>query len=62
MADAGIEAALKRYFGHSQFRRGQRELVEGLLAGRDVFGVMPTGGGKSACYQLRPSCCRGRRW
>ena len=52
MADAGIEAALKRYFGHSQFRRGQRELAEGLLAGRDVFGVMPTGGGKSACYQL----------
>ena len=52
MADAGIEAALKRYFGHSRFRRGQRELAEGLLAGRDVFGVMPTGGGKSACYQL----------
>ena len=34
MADAGIEAALKRYFGHSRFRRGQRELAEGLLARR----------------------------
>ena len=44
--------ALKTYFGHSAFRPGQQELVEGLLAGRDAFGVMPTGAGKSVCYQL----------
>ena len=44
--------ALKQYFGHDSFRPGQQPLVDGLLAGRDVFGVMPTGGGKSVCYQL----------
>ena len=44
--------ALKQYFGHDGFRPGQQALVDGLLAGRDVFGVMPTGGGKSVCYQL----------
>ena len=43
---------LERIFGYSAFRPGQEELVDGLLAGRDVFGIMPTGGGKSICYQL----------
>ena len=45
-------AAFKQYFGHSGFRPGQEELVDALLAGRDVLGVMPTGAGKSMCYQL----------
>ena len=44
--------ALKQYFGHSEFRFGQEDLVDALLAGRDVLGVMPTGAGKSVCYQL----------
>lgn len=44
--------ALKQYFGHTEFRPGQEELVSALLAGRDVLGVMPTGAGKSICYQL----------
>ncbi|MCI8406527.1 MAG: DNA helicase RecQ [Oscillospiraceae bacterium] len=44
--------ALKEYFGHSQFRPGQEEIVEALLSGRDALGVMPTGAGKSVCYQL----------
>ncbi len=45
-------SALKQYFGHSAFRFGQEELVDALLDGRDVLGIMPTGGGKSICYQL----------
>ena len=46
------QTALKDVFGHDGFRPGQQPLIDGLLAGRDVFGVMPTGGGKSVCYQL----------
>ena len=43
---------LKQYFGHTEFRRGQSELIENILSGRDVLGVMPTGAGKSVCYQV----------
>ena len=43
---------LQHYFGYGQFRPGQEALVDGILSGRDVFGIMPTGGGKSICYQL----------
>ncbi|MBE6935890.1 MAG: DNA helicase RecQ [Ruminococcaceae bacterium] len=43
---------LKTYFGHSAFRPGQEALVDALLSGRDVLGVMPTGAGKSVCYQV----------
>ena len=46
------ETALKRWFGYDSFRPGQAELTDALLAGRDVLGVMPTGGGKSVCYQV----------
>jgi ATP-dependent DNA helicase RecQ len=44
--------ALKRFFGHSAFREGQEMIIDALLGGRDALGVMPTGGGKSICYQL----------
>ena len=43
---------LKTYFGHHDFRPGQEALIDALLSGRDVLGVMPTGAGKSICYQL----------
>lgn len=43
---------LERYFGYSAFRPGQEDLIRGILSGRDVFGIMPTGGGKSICYQI----------
>ena len=42
----------KQYFGHGEFRPGQEPLVDALLSGRDALGVMPTGAGKSVCYQL----------
>ena len=44
--------ALRRYFGYIEFRGAQEPLIDAQLAGRDAFGVMPTGGGKSLCYQL----------
>ncbi|MCD8341109.1 MAG: DNA helicase RecQ [Clostridiales bacterium] len=44
--------ALQTYFGHDTFREGQEPLVDALLSGRDALGIMPTGAGKSVCYQL----------
>ena len=43
---------LRHYFGHDGFRPGQETMVDALLAGRDCLGVMPTGAGKSLCYQV----------
>ena len=43
---------LRRHFGYPGFRPGQEELVRAVLAGRDALGVLPTGGGKSVCYQV----------
>lgn len=43
---------LKKYFGYTGFRKGQEFLVDSILAGRDVLGIMPTGAGKSLCYQV----------
>lgn len=46
------QEVLKQYFGHTQFRYGQSELIDAILSGRDSFGIMPTGAGKSICYQV----------
>lgn len=43
---------LKKYYGYHSFRTGQEVLIEGILCGRDAFGIMPTGAGKSVCYQV----------
>ena len=43
---------LYRIFGYETFRPGQEKLIDAVLAGQDVFGIMPTGGGKSICYQI----------
>ncbi|MEM8505984.1 MAG: DNA helicase RecQ [Cyanobacteria bacterium P01_D01_bin.1] len=47
-----LESALKHFFGHEQFRFEQRSIIEQVLKNKDVLVIMPTGGGKSLCYQL----------
>lgn len=49
---ASLEVALKHFFGYDQFRLGQREVIEAALQHQDLMVVMPTGGGKSLCFQL----------
>src|SRR5688572_32407548 len=51
MTESAVEV-LRRVFGHAEFRGPQREVVEALLRGDDALVLMPTGAGKSVCYQL----------
>ena len=54
-----LKEALKKYFGYDEFRPLQREIVDDARAGRDVFALLPTGGGKSLCFQLPALLCDG---
>lgn len=54
---ADVQSALSTYFGFDALRTGQDAVVQAILAGQDAMGIMPTGGGKSLCYQL-PALCR----
>jgi ATP-dependent DNA helicase RecQ len=58
VAYSDLDLLLKRTFGYASFRPLQREICEASLAGRDVFALLPTGGGKSLCFQI-PALARG---
>jgi len=58
---ASPEAILKQYWGYSHFRPLQKEIIEAVLSGKDTLGLLPTGGGKSICFQvpamMQPGIC-----
>jgi ATP-dependent DNA helicase RecQ len=47
-----VRHLLKKHFGYTTFKKGQENIIASILAGKDTFGIMPTGGGKSVCYQI----------
>ena len=58
IGSAEPKAVLKQYFGYDDFRPGQSEIIEAIVSGRDVLAILPTGGGKSLCFQV-PALCLG---
>ncbi len=52
VAEKPLKTYLQKYFGFDKFKGKQEEIITNLLAGNDTFVIMPTGGGKSMCYQL----------
>ncbi|WP_431799072.1 DEAD/DEAH box helicase [Halobacillus andaensis] len=52
MATDELLNQLRKYFGHAYFRSGQQEIIQDVMNGRDVLGILPTGVGKSLCFQL----------
>ncbi|MDP9108378.1 MAG: ATP-dependent DNA helicase, partial [Pseudomonadota bacterium] len=56
---AALASLLQKVFGHRRFRPGQREVIDSILAGNDTLAIMPTGAGKSLCYQVPALCLPG---
>lgn len=50
-----LEAKLKEIFGYDNFRNGQKQIIEQVLEGQATLGILPTGAGKSICYQVTSS-------
>src|ERR1700761_3509628 len=50
--EVNLKEALKEHFGFDKFKGNQEKIIQSILAGKDTFVIMPTGGGKSLCYQL----------
>ena len=58
---ATLHAKLKEFFGFDSFKAGQEPIIKHLVAGNNAFVLMPTGGGKSMCYQCLPSSWKALR-
>ena len=52
VSEMDLHASLKKYFGFSKFKGLQQEVIKNIVQGKNTFVIMPTGGGKSLCYQL----------
>ena len=52
MINKHAQSVLEKYYGYKSFRKGQEDIINSIMEGRDVLAIMPTGGGKSICYQV----------